>query len=152
MNADRVKAIYEVAKRPGGPITWRCESGRSVIYFDVALESELDERLALSVAWVPAAHIYKMQLFASDRQWIYRFESNKQHHEHTCEWIRGAHVNFPLPGNSTHGEPETQIPSDNLVMALHMFAERLNIVLPTIDRPPAYQMRWTWREGGASDT
>lgn len=124
-------------KRVSGRIEWQKKPGRNVVAFEVAVETDLDEQLCLAGEYVPTAGFYKLQLFAGQREPIYRYESAKKHHTRECPWIVGPHVNYATPDEPRHGELEREIPGDDIRGAIRAFAKRLGIGgIESVPLPP----------------
>jgi hypothetical protein len=133
--ANRILASGD--KRVSSPIKWRQARRRAVVEFEVPVENDLGEVLCLAAQYVPERVIFKIQLFAGDREPIYRFESDKKHHCPDCQWIVGPHVNRPTDADPHHGEAESELSASDIRAAIRQFARRLNIQgLERIPLPP----------------
>ena len=131
MDAVRAQRIIEDAtKRVRGGIVWRQHSGRNVVMFEVPVENDLGEPVALLGQCQPATGHYKLILLAGDdRASIYRYESSGVHRmkDGSGPPIDGPHVNPFWDGKRDLSHEERDIPANDLRRAVHAFAERVNI-------------------------
>ena len=128
MHQSRAEAILaHDNKLIAGDIVWKRRADRAVEEFEVCVESDLDERICFAGQFVPEAGIFKLQLFAGERTPIYRFESNKKHHLPTCPWLKGPHINRFTDADPRFAEPENDISSTNIWLAIQQFVERVRV-------------------------
>jgi len=140
--AERILA--DRSKRIRQPITWRKLKHRAVAEFEVAVENDRDEPLCFAGQYVPEARIFKLQLFGEGRVPLYRFESDKEHHNRDCSRIVGPHINRFTDAEPNLAAPEKAISATDIRLAIRQFAQRVGISeLGPVELPPqtALQLR-----------
>jgi hypothetical protein len=145
--AERILA--DRSKRIRQPLRWAKVKNRAVAEFEVAVDNDLGEPLCFAGQYVPEAGIFKLQLLGEGRVPLYRFESNKEHHNRDCTRIVGPHTNRFTDAEHNLAEPETVISATDIRAAIGQFAERVGIQrLPPVPLPPGTALQLTMLHKG----